>query len=228
MSTTYNIFKSKRLEEYIGNNLRLDFNRTDSEKMDVIDRTKPPRTFVEFFFDEMMDSNIPDEYCEPPTQALFANAFYSVHDGKNFTEEYRNCWIRRAQVTYPSLIRDMHFAYLLDDYNELNGEFDSIEYDAEKDIKEGADAIIQKGAETYYINLYVDTDKSRTFLEEKKDHRHPDNSYKEIHIPMKRNDERNTEIELLDGSNIWLYSREHIQDIVDAIESDNVQDRTDI
>lgn len=214
--------RTQKLEQYLRENITLEFCHPPEDKMSVVDNAGTEVTFVEFFFD-MARGEFPENqngYSKPPTQGMFATAFFSYHKDRGiatFTEEYRECWKRRCQVTYPSLIRDMHFAYLLQDYNHKTGTFDSVIYDPEKDVKEGADAIIKKDGKTYYVNLYVDTDKSHAFLEEKKDHRHPEHNFTEIHLPMSRHDSRNKKVDLADGSDIWLYTEEYIEEIVNSI-----------
>jgi hypothetical protein len=220
------IKKHKKLEEYLQNKVSLNFTRVADEKMDKVDRTRPAVTFVEFFY-ELSQGDFPEQqngYSNPPTQATYATLYYhhNKNEGANrFTEDYEDCWTRRAEVTYPSLIRDMHFTYLLQDLNDELDLFDSVEYDPIKDIQHGADSIIESDGTTYYVNLYVDTKKSRSFLSEKKDHRHPEHNHTEIHLPIQRNDERNKNLELVDGSDIWLYSDEHVQEVINIIKEDN-------
>jgi len=221
--------KHKKLEKYLQQHVGLNFTRVADEKMDKVDRTRPIVTFVEFFY-ELSDGTFPEEqdgYSTPPTQATFATLYYqhNKNEGANrFTTEYKDCWTRRAEVSYPSLVRDMHFTYLLQDLDKTLDLFDSVEYDPIKDIKHGADSIIEHDGETYYVNLYVDTNKSQTFLEEKKDHRHPEHDHTEIHLPIQRNDERNKELELADGSDIWLYSMEHVAEILELVLDTNEDD----
>lgn len=147
---------------------------------------------------------------------MFYNKFKSQNANK-FTDKYRKCWKRRCQVTYPSLVRDMHFVYLLNDFNDRENIFDNIQYDPELDVKEGADAVIEKDNVIYYINLYVNTDKSKAYLDKKKSYRHPDHNCKEIHLPIDRNDKKNKNIELKDRSDLWLYSESHIEEIIEQI-----------
>lgn len=212
----------ERLEKYLRDKVTLNFSRPPDDKMEVVDKTRTPTTFVEFFF-EMCDGNFPDDprgYSEPPTQGMFANAFYSHHNSQGserFTPEYKECWIRRCEVTYPSLLRDMHFSYLIQDYNDRESTFDRVTYNPEKDVRDGADAIVEKDDELYYVNLYVDTEKSRAFLDEKKDHRHPEHNHTEVHLPMSRYDSRNKRLEIADRSDIWLYTEEYIREIVEAV-----------
>lgn len=214
--------RTDKLESYLKDKVTLNFSHPSKDKMSIVDRTGTNTTFVEFFFD-MASGDFPEDkksYSKPPTQGMFATAFFSHHkkQGANrFTDEFRECWRRRCEVTYPSLVRDMHFAYMMIDYNLSTQVFDSVQYDPEKDVKEGADAIVRNNNDTYYINLYVDTKKSNAYLDEKKNHRHPNHENKEIHFPIDKHSENCKTIELADGNDIWLYDKSNIERIKDII-----------
>lgn len=104
--------RTKRLEKYLKNNITLSFCHPDPDLMDIIDNTRTPETFVEFFF-EVSNGDFPSD-----------------QDG---------------------------------------------------------------------------------YLDKKKSYRHPDHNCKEIHLPIDRNDEKNKNIKLKDGSDLWLYSEDHIE-----------------
>lgn len=214
--------RTDKLESYLRNKVTLNFSHPPKEKMSIVDETRTSTTFVEFFFD-MASEDFPENkksYSKPPTQGMFATAFFSHHkkQGANrFTEKFRKCWRRRCEVTYPSLVRDMHFAYMMIDYNLNSQTFDSVQYDPEKDVKEGADAIVTNNNDTYYINLYVDTEKSNAYLDKKKDHRHPNHTNTEIHLPIDRESENCKTVKLADGNDIWLYNESNIERIKDII-----------
>lgn len=196
----------------------LDFGSRNPQHMDTVDNHRPPTTFVEFFYekDGFGFPSSSDGYYEPPTQDEFALGFFFTHkkDGaKLFTDEYREAWERRARVAYPSLVRDLHFFFLLSEYNERHNVFDRVDYDPQMDIKNGVDAIIESGDKTYYVNLYVDTSKSQRFVEQKKSHRHPSNNAIELHLTVSRNDSRNKNV-----GDFWLYSEEHIEDMISEMD----------
>ena len=210
--------KSDKIEKYIKNNVTLEFNYPDKDKMKVIDNTKTPELFVNHFY-ELCNGEFPNNIntvTYPPNQNTFAVTYYGKNKGENkFTNEYRDCWIRRCQVTYPSLVRDMHFTYLLHDYNNKFDLFDDIEYSVDYDVNKGADVVIKHDNETYYVNLYVNTNKSQNFIDKKKSVRHPEHDYIEIHIPIDKKDSK--KIQLSNGKDMWLYSKKHIKQIRNQI-----------
>lgn len=213
--------KYERLEKDLKSG-PLEFKSVEDDVMDVVDTTQPPTMMAEFFY-EMAEGRFPKDssaYARPPDQRTFAQAFYHSHadQGANtFTEEYKDGWIRRCQVTWPSLVRDMHFVYLLQSH-PLASELESVEYDLQKDIKEGVDAIVTHDGKTYYVNLFVDTDKSHRFLDQKKSSRHPSHNATEIHIEASRNDSRKKELRMKNGRSLWLYSDGHIEELLEQLE----------
>lgn len=208
--------RASKLESEIRSQ-NLEFNSTsaiDSNLMNDVDNHRPPTTFVDFFY-EMCEGGFPTDsnaYASPPTQSDFALAFFFKHKSENaskFTDEYMDAWERRAQVAYPSLVRDMHFFFLVSEYNQNHNVFDRVDYDPQMDIEDGVDTIVEVDDKTYYINLYVDTQKSRDFIEKKKTSRHPANNAVEIHLTVSRNDSRNKSV-----GDFWLYSEQHIEDML--------------
>ncbi len=210
--------KSDKIEKYIQNNITLNFTYPDKDKMKIVDNTKTPNLFVTHFY-ELADGDFPnniDTVTYPPNQNTFAVTYYAKNKGENkFTDEYRDCWIRRCQATYPSLVRDMHFTYLLKDYNERFDLFDEIIYSVDYDVNQGADVVIKNDGKTYYVNLYVNTQKSNDFIDKKKDIRHPKHDKVEIHLPIDKSDSK--KIQLSNGKDMWLYSKEHIKQLRETI-----------
>lgn len=212
---------SEKIEEFLIENVELTFTRTDRNKMKTVDNTKLPFSMVELFF-EMVDGDFQNGSALPPTQADYAVVLYhrgKAQNGTRFNEEYRKCWFRRAEVTYPSLVRDMHFKYLLEEYQERTNAFDEVRYDLEDDVENGADAIIIDGDTEYHINLYVNTRKSQSYLKQKKNYRQDEKEAVDLHFPTSKNDEKNKQLELDNGVNFWLYSEAHIEEIDRLIHS---------
>jgi len=209
--------RASKLESELKNQ-SLNFGNKNAKNMSKVDSHQPPTTFIDFFYGKD-DSNFPADassYYSPPTQEEFALGFFFQHkkDGSTlFTDEYREAWERRARVTYPSLVRDLHFFFLLSEYNSEHGLFESVTYDPQMDVQKGVDAIVETEDKTYYINLYVDTNKSRHFVEQKKSHRHPANNAVELHLTVSRTDSRNKHV-----GDFWLYSEQHIEDMIDEMD----------
>jgi hypothetical protein len=81
----------------------------------------------------------------------------------------------RLKRTYPSLIRDLHFLYLV----EESKKFDHIEYSMEIDYYNGLDLkVIYRNSE-YFISLFIDTTRGR-YYKYKKTTRHDFSEIEEI------------------------------------------------
>lgn len=104
----------------------------------------------------------------------------------------------RLKRTYPSLIRDIHFLYLLDQSKK----FEKVEYSMAKDYYNGLDIkIVYKGRELF-ISLFIDTKRSR-FYKKKKTDRHDYSQVEEI--------EFNASFSSLSKfGNIYLLNNNHI------------------
>jgi hypothetical protein len=107
--------------------------------------------------------------------------------------------------TYPSLIRDLHFLYLLQESNL----FESIEYSMEQDYYNGLDIKIDHNEKTYFVSLFIDTQRS-TFYKRRKTIRH---DYSEVHeIELKVNFSS-----LSTSGKIYLLNQTHINKLAEEI-----------
>lgn len=193
----------------------LSFTQVEDDLMETVDYTRSPVSFVRFMF-YMSDGN-PHEFDYLPTQEDLANHYFDYHKEKDldtFTEKYRPAWKRRVEVSYTSIVRDIHFYHLLKEWNRDNEIFDTVKYSVELDVEQGVDILIEFEGEEYYLNLYVDTSKANAFVDEKKDHRHEEHDATEIHIPLNPNDAKIVETE---GDDVWLYSEDHISQILATV-----------
>ena len=68
----------------------------------------------------------------------------------------------RAFRTYPSLMRDLHFAKLVMNKNY----FDVVIYNQDLDIKRGVDLLLKKDGKVFAVNLYTQT--SRAYRKKRK------------------------------------------------------------
>ncbi len=73
----------------------------------------------------------------------------------------------RAFRTYPSLMRDLHFAKLVSEQNY----FDEVIYNQDLDIKRGVDLLLKKDGKVFAVNLYTQTSRAYT-ARKKKESRH--------------------------------------------------------
>lgn len=191
---------------------------TNPKHMDTVDLQSMPKTMAELFYDAG-DGDYPEDqeaYFEPPTQDAFALAvFYycqehSEHDEK-FTSETKAAWIQRCKKTWASLVRDVHFAFMMMEEQEQNDTFDLVRYSVQEDIENGADLIINDAGQEYHINLFIDSQKSRKFMEQKKKYRQQEKMAIDVEVPMTFSGEKQSV--RTNGDDIWLYSSNHVQAI---------------
>lgn len=124
-----------------------------------------------------------------------------VDDKEYDKNSIRNRFLR----TYPSLIRDLHFLYLLQESKH----FDLIEYSMEKDYYNGLDLKIIHEGSTYYISLFIDTQRSN-YYKKRKTQRH---DYSEIiEIELKA-----TFSSLSKIGEFYLLNNFHVQKVKDQI-----------
>jgi hypothetical protein len=225
--TTVSRQRTEQLREYLQSEIELDFRYPASEsRMEAVDNCQTEISFVKKFL-EMADGDFPENrngFSKPPSQTDFAlTVFYAgkSNDAELFEEEYKDCWMRRFEVTYPSLLRDLYFAYLLLDYNRRTQTFDSVVYDPDLDMNQGVDALVVDDGVEYHINLYVDTNKSQAYLRQKKDHRHPDKTADtvEVYLPIDPDDPAVDTIQLANGTDFWVYTEDHIEQIKSIVEN---------
>lgn len=107
--------------------------------------------------------------------------------------------------TYPSLIRDLHFLYLLQESNL----FENIEYSMEQDYYNGLDLKICHHEKTYFISLFIDTQRS-TFYKRRKKIRHDYSEVYEIELKVSL-----SSLSLF--GNIYLLNQTHVTKLEEEI-----------
>lgn len=110
--------------------------------------------FVPSFYDFIQNtSNIPQ-------QLEFWNHYRNLNtnwfNNTNLSAAHLDALKARAYRTYPSLVRDIHFAK----YAETNFSVADIIYNQKLDIEEGIDLMILHNGNNYAINLYTDTNRA--------------------------------------------------------------------
>lgn len=88
----------------------------------------------------------------------------------------------RLNRTYPSLIRDLHFLYLI----EESGKFDKVDYSMDRDYYNGLDLKITYKKQDIYVSIFIDTSRSRYF-KHKKTERHDYSIINEIEFQVSFN-----------------------------------------
>lgn len=134
--------------------------------------------FVPSFYDFIINEK------KIPSQTQFYENYLKLNtsyfSNNNFDEEIMVAIKARVFRTYPSLVRDIHFAKF------LFGKFKKsiVIYNQRLDIEEGIDLMIINNDKHYAINLYTAT--SRGFLgRKKKKYRHKDfDNVEYIEVPV--------------------------------------------
>lgn len=221
--------RSARLESFLASECSYDV-LSNPPCMEEVDMSRTPVPIAELFY-RAGDGEYPsdqDAYFEPPRQDAYALAVYKFcrkkSDNENaFRPETKKAWIQRCKKAWASLVRDVHFAFLMFEAQERDNYFDNVWFSIKKDIEDGADLIIENGDKTYHINLFVDSAKSQKFLNKKKNHRQPVKQAVDLKVPMTFNGAKK---ELRnDGEDIWLYSELHANAVARVINQDRTQVR---
>lgn len=174
-------------------NLTSDISLTSTEVFDIIKQYKlnfisaRNKTvewdmylpmFVPSFYEFILrENNIPTQLEYYQNYLNINNDFFSE---QKFNEELMVGIKARLFRTYPSLVRDIHFAkYLSEKFT-----YSSIIYNQFLDIKEGIDLMIINNDKNYAINLFTETNRAQQ-SRQKKTFRHTDYSnVKYIEIPV--------------------------------------------
>lgn len=212
--------RSTRLKQYLRNcSFTLLVN---PEHMNAIDSYSMPKPMARIFYG-LGSGSYPenqDAYFQPPSQDAFARTVFhhsKEHTQKpdNFTSETKPAWLQRCKKTWASLVRDVHFAFLVFEAQEQYGMFDTVEFSLEADIQRGADLIIENRGKEYHVNLFVDSKKSRDFFEKKKQHRQNNKSAIDIEVPLRfRGVKQNLETQTDD---LWLYDKKHLRAVSQVV-----------
>jgi len=99
------------------------------------------------------------------------NGEVEIEGAKYKSEGLKN----RLNRTYPSLIRDLHFLFLLD----ASQKFEQVDYSMDRDYYNGLDLKVTHNKKEAYISLFIDTSRSRYF-KQKKTKRHDYSTVHEI------------------------------------------------
>lgn len=104
----------------------------------------------------------------------------------------------RLNRTYPSLIRDIHFLYLL----EASKKFQQVHYSMNRDYYNGLDLRITQNNIDVYVSLFIDTLRGRYF-KQKKTERHDYSTVHEIEFSVNFDS-------LTQKGAIYLLNQEHV------------------
>jgi hypothetical protein len=203
ISVTRNLsINSKQLEAQIK---QLNYNGEKKIKDITIENTKFP-PFIQVFYYHFF------AFFKIPTQDEFIQTYFNwlggVKDGfvifldKKYDAEKLSYRILR---TYPSLIRDLHFFYLLNESNR----FEKVSYSMQKDYFNGLDLEIVFHGETSYISIFIDSVRGKYF-KKMKTKRHDYTNINEIEFSVDFNS-------LSKIGNILLLNNNHIEEIIEYL-----------
>ncbi len=161
------------IEEQIG---KIPYTPARGEKDNETENAKVPPFIQVFYF-------LFFSYLKIPTENDFWKNYLTWVGAENNKEEveiegvkYKSEGLKnRLNRTYPSLIRDLHFLYLL----EASQKFEQVDYSMDRDYYNGLDLKVTHNNKEVYISLYIDTSRSRYF-KEKKTKRHDYSTVHEI------------------------------------------------
>lgn len=105
----------------------------------------------------------------------------------------------RLNRTYPSLLRDLHFLYLI----EESGKFDEADYSMDRDYYNGLDLKITYNNQNFYVSIFIDTSRGRYF-KHKKIERHDYSIINEIEFQVSFDS-------LSKIGNIYLLNNKHVE-----------------
>lgn len=185
------------LEEQIS---KIQYSPAKGSKDDDAEKAKLP-PFIQVFYYLFFS------YLRIPSEKEFWDTYLEWIGGINENNEvliegikYQTEGLKnRLNRTYPSLIRDIHFIYLL----EQSKKFEEVEYSLEKDYFNGLDIKVTYKKQEVYVSLFIDTDRSR-FYKEKKTRRHDYSIVKEIEFSVGFNS-------LTKKNNIYLLNSSHCE-----------------
>lgn len=216
--------RKEKFEQFLEENIEVDIP-SQSDYIDKVDHSETPEPMAYVFY-RISDGEFPEDKngdFEPPGQHEYAKYAFNYfkencdEDTEIFDEKYKQAWMQRLKNTWASLIRDVHFSFMMFKRNKENNTFHEVDFDIEKDVEEGVDFMIKEDEKEYHINLFVNSSKSQSFVDQKKKSRHPDknDNVVEIEVPLDMNGEKK-EIETK-GSDLWLFSEKHINAIENLI-----------
>jgi hypothetical protein len=120
--------------------------------------------------------------CLPTQEQLYQE--YIKHDyfkGKNLSEDIMIGIKARLLRAYPSLVRDIHFAFYV---KEKNPNITAL-YSMNLDVKEGIDLLLLKDSKYYGVNLYTDTPRGKEARSWKTKRHEPFYNVQYIEFPVK-------------------------------------------
>lgn len=188
---------------------QLNYSGTGNSKDLVVESAKLPPFIQVFYYLFFQGLKVPSENLLFETYVQWLGG---IHDEKiKFNDiEYNAIGIQnRLKRTYPSLIRDVHFLYLLEQSNR----FENVEYSMEIDYYNGLDLKVSYKGKEVFVSIFIDTSRS-TFYKRKKMTRHDYSIFDEL--------EFNVDFDgLTKVGNIYLLNHSHVDLLEERIKNNN-------
>ncbi|MGV9141398.1 MAG: hypothetical protein ACOC1X_00510 [Promethearchaeota archaeon] len=147
-----------------------------NKRSDIERKIKFPM-FVKSFY------NYIDEYANLPTQETFFDYYIQKNKNNKNIKKLNDDQLEglRARIyrAYPSYIRDLHFAKILQEKTEL----EEVIYNVELDVN-GTDVLVKENGINYAVNLFVDTKRSNMARIRKKKRHNKDKKYIDVELPL--------------------------------------------
>lgn len=184
---------------------KLTYSGQRKEKDPDIENAKFPPFIQSFYFLFFKNLRIPSEkeYCETYVEWIGGSdaGFLTIEN----TRVNAEMLINRMKRTYPSLIRDLHFLYLL----EESKIFDEVEYSMQMDYFNGLDLkVVYKGV-VNYVSIFIETSRGKFFKQMKKT-RHDYSAINEVEFSVAFSDLRKI------GS-IYLLTKKHVFELEEKL-----------
>lgn len=193
---------TRELEDQIS---KLQFSGERNPKTPQVENAPLPPFIQSFYYLFFKSLRIPTEkeFCDYYLELIGGSLNGKVViDGETYD---LNPVIYRMKRSYPSLLRDLHFLYLL----EESGLFEEVEYSMHKDFYNGLDIKVRYSQKDYFVSLFIDSSRG-TYYKARKRTRHDYTEVNEI--------EFNVEFSTLKSfGSIYLLTPEHIKILIDRI-----------
>lgn len=190
------------LEEQIK---KLTYSGQNREKDLEVENSKFPPFIQSFYFLFFKNLQIPteQEFCDTYVQWIGGiNEGFVNYEKSRVSAEML---INRMKRTYPSLIRDLHFLYLLEE-SKL---FEEVEYSMQMDYFNGLDLRVKYRGEVFFVSLFIDTSRGNYFKQRKKT-RHDYSFIKEVEFSVSFSD-------LKKVGSIYLLTTKHVYELQDKL-----------
>lgn len=213
------------LEEHLKDEVELDVKGAKQvQNMSEVNKSETPEPMAKVFY-QLGDGDYPEDPegdFKPPDKDEFVNFAYSkfksMSDDDAFREENREAWYKRFEKTWASLLRDVHFSYMMYQEQDETAAFDDVEFDLDRDVEEGVDFVVEKDGTEYHINLFISSAQSKKFRARKEKYRKPDSDAVGIEVPMHFGGPKK-ELETK-GDDMWLFTEKHVDAIKDMVLGD--------